>query len=199
MMDRKDPPEPFLKRWSQRKVAAARETATPPPPAAVPPVAPAVAATPGPVANETAAEPALPALESLTFDSDFTAFMSPKVDAGVRQQALRKLFTDPRFNVMDGLDVYIDDYTKFEPVPPELIGQLAHAKFLFDPPKTRVNEQGYVEDVPAETLPIAEAPADLQQEAQAEAQVETAALPDATDDASLPPPAVPVAAPDKTR
>ena len=51
---------------------------------------------------------------------------------------------------MDGLDVYIDDYTKFEPMSAELVAQLNHAKFLFDPPKTRVNAQGHVEDVPVE-------------------------------------------------
>jgi len=60
---------------------------------------------------------------------------------------LRKLFNDPRFNVMDGLDVYIDDYSKFEPIPDDLIGKLRHARYIFDPPKTRVNEAGHVEDV----------------------------------------------------
>ena len=39
-----------------------------------------------------------------------------------------KLFSDPRFNVMDGLDVYIDDYTKGDPIPPELLARLEHAK-----------------------------------------------------------------------
>ena len=39
----------------------------------------------------------------------------------VRRAALKKLFSDPRFNVMDGLDVYIDDYSKTEPIPPEML------------------------------------------------------------------------------
>jgi hypothetical protein len=30
---------------------------------------------------------------------------------------LKTLFQDPRFNVMDGLDVYIDDYSKPDPLP----------------------------------------------------------------------------------
>jgi hypothetical protein len=43
--------------------------------------------------------------------------MAPGVDHGVRNAAMRKLFSDPRFNVMDGLDVYIDDYSKPDPLP----------------------------------------------------------------------------------
>ena len=59
----------------------------------------------------------LPPVESLTFESDFTAFMQPEVDPGLRRQALKTLLQDPRFNVMDGLDVYIDDYSKPDPLP----------------------------------------------------------------------------------
>jgi hypothetical protein len=37
---------------------------------------------------------------------------------------------DPRFNVMDGLDVYIDDYSKPDPIPEEWLGQLNMLKRL---------------------------------------------------------------------
>jgi hypothetical protein len=92
-------------------------------------------------------QPALPDVTTLTFDSDFKPFLAPDVDEGTRRAALRKLFSDPHFNTMDGLDVYIDDYGKFEPVTPEILKQLRHARYMFDPPKTRVNEHGHVEDV----------------------------------------------------
>jgi hypothetical protein len=46
---------------------------------------------------------------------------------------MKKLFTDPHFNVMDGLDIYIDDYTKFEPIPAAMLAMLVHAKPLLDP------------------------------------------------------------------
>jgi hypothetical protein len=85
--------------------------------------------------------PALPPVESLTFDADFTAFMKPDVDPSLKRAALKKLFSDPRFNVMDGLDVYIDDYTKFEPLDAETARSLVSARYIFDPPKTRVNER----------------------------------------------------------
>src|SRR5262249_18324773 len=65
----------------------------------------------------TESPPPLPPVESLTPESDFTPFMSAEVDAGLRRMALKTLFSDPRFNVMDRLDVYIDDYSQPDPVP----------------------------------------------------------------------------------
>jgi hypothetical protein len=140
-----------LRRWSDRKHAAAREKNEAP--AKFEAHAPVPAAQPGPeppIASSASAPstPALPPVESLTPQSDFVPFMRPEVDESLKRAALKKLFGDPRFNVMDGLDVYIDDYSKPDPIEPELVKQLAHARYLFDPPKTRVNEQGIVEDVP---------------------------------------------------
>ena len=156
----------FLRRWSQRKLAAARQAAPEPPPSvtpaaagvpatapAQPPVDPKATAAGGATMVQDEASSAkgeLPPVETLRFDSDFTRFLAPKVDETVKRQALRKLFSDPRFNVMDGLDVYIDDYSKFEPIPNDLVVKLRHARYIFDPPKTRVNEAGHVEDVPDE-------------------------------------------------
>jgi len=163
----------FLRRWSQRKLAAARESqpteAAPPACAdAAPPVAPASAAMQSGAASEPAAP--LPAPETLSFESDFTPFLQASVDPAVRSKALRRLFADPRFNVMDGLDVYIDDYGKFEPIPPELVKELRHAKYLFDPPATRMTAEGHVEDVPDDArepteLAAADAATDLPGEA----------------------------------
>ena len=109
--------------------------------------------------------PELPPIDSLTIDSDFSPFMAKDVDATVRQSALKKLFRDPRFNVMDGLDVYIDDYSKPDPIEPEIVRTLVQARYIFNPPATRVNEQGYVEDVPEEDLPKFEEQAEQANEA----------------------------------
>jgi hypothetical protein len=108
--------EDFLRRWSRRKHRAA-QVAEQPKPAAEPPSA------------------SLPALDSLNFESDFKAFLRAKIDEGVKRAALKKLFSDPRFNVMDGLDVYIDDYTKGEVLSPELVAALEHAKSTLLGPK----------------------------------------------------------------
>jgi hypothetical protein len=73
----------------------------------------------------------------------------------VKRAALKKLFADPRFNVMDGLDTYIDDYTKADPISDELLAQLQHARrTLMGPPK---DEDAEEDEKPAEE----EKPADV--------------------------------------
>ncbi len=107
--------ETFFGRWSRRKVAA-RKGVAPLPGREPEPTAPAAAA---PVAQPPADESTapLPPVESLTPESDFAPFMRGDVDPATRGQALKTLFSDPRYNVMDGLDVYIDDYSKPDPLP----------------------------------------------------------------------------------
>ena len=109
--------------------------------------------------------PSLPPVESLTIDSDFTAFLQPKVDESVKRQALKRLFADPRFNVMDGLDVYIDDYTKSEPIPPDVLERLMQT-FAFNPPRAAKEEP---DNPPADAsaVDLPEAPAPLPQPAAA--------------------------------
>ena len=138
-----------LKRWSARKLAAAQEATVAPaseaPPAAVQPIAEAASSQPS-------AAPPLPPVDSLTFESDFTAFLKPDVDEALRRMALKKLLHDPRFNVMDGLDTYIDDYSKPDPIDPDVVKHLMQARYIFNPPQTRVTEAGFVEDVPPEEV-----------------------------------------------
>ena len=118
----------FLSRWSKKKHEAKR----PPEHAqAAPPVAAASPTTAQlPVAAESKSPEPLPPVESLTPESDFSPFMKAEVDPATRRQALKTLFQDPRYNVMDGLDVYIDDYSKPDPMPESMLRNLASAKFL---------------------------------------------------------------------
>lgn len=114
--------EPFLSRWAKRK-SQARSGAAPEAPEPVP--KPAAAAAEAAASEAQSAPPqALPPVESLTPQSDFTGFMQPKVDEALRRRALKTLFQDPHFNLMDGLDVYIGDYSIPDPLPPEWLGQL---------------------------------------------------------------------------
>ncbi|KQV59652.1 MULTISPECIES: DUF3306 domain-containing protein [unclassified Duganella] len=110
--------ETFFSRWSRVKTEARQE-----------PVAQEPAATEVP-ADAAVPAPTLEQVASLTADSDFTPFVARGVDETVRRAALKKLFADPRFNVMDGLDTYIDDYNKFEPLTPLMVAALNHAKDL---------------------------------------------------------------------
>ncbi len=54
---------------------------------------------------------ALPPIESLNADSDFTPFLDRAVPAELRRMALRKLWlSDPVFANLDGLNDYDDDF-----------------------------------------------------------------------------------------
>lgn len=80
--------------------------------------------------------PELPPVDALTPDSDFTPFLRQGVSPATRNAALKKLFADPAFNVMDGLDVYIEDYNQTTPIPEDLLRRLAQSRALglFDEP-----------------------------------------------------------------
>lgn len=125
-------PGRFLSRWSRLKLAPVAETGAEAeqqvPAATVPPTAAAAVEGGSPAGVDQVAEPAaLPDIASLALDSDFTAFLKDEVSEGLRRQALKKLFNDPHFNVMDGLDIYIDDYSVSTPIPPELLAKLRSA------------------------------------------------------------------------
>lgn len=117
----------FLRRWARRKREAA--------------------AAPAAKSADAAPDPQLPPLDSLNFESDFKAFMHSKVEESVKRAALKKLFSDPRFNVMDGLDVYIDDYSKADPIPDAMLATIEHARQTLLGPKKEepVDEQAKTE------------------------------------------------------
>jgi hypothetical protein len=56
--------------------------------------------------------------------------MKPDVDPAVQQAAMKKMFSDPHFNVMDGLDIYIDDYSKPDPIPLEMLKRMVQSDML---------------------------------------------------------------------
>ena len=132
----------FLARWARRKAdarsgaptseataassapAGTGEQPLPTLPAASAPTAPPVAAPDVPPL------PTLDDVARLTNDSDFSPYVARDVDASVRNAAMKKLFSDPHFNVMDGLDTYIDDYGKPSPIPPSMLRRMYQASAL---------------------------------------------------------------------
>ncbi len=122
----------FLERWSRRKrgegssgapetetAEAAPEAAGPsggrsgPPPVRAHPTA---GDRPPSEADSDAGDPEviakLPDLDSLTEDSDFTAFLQDGVPDALRRQALRRLWRlNPIFANLDGLNDYDEDYS----------------------------------------------------------------------------------------
>ncbi|WP_127997097.1 DUF3306 domain-containing protein [Piscinibacter defluvii] len=132
----------FLSRWSRRKaqVREGQDVPAEPPAAAVVPAVDAapVAAAPPPVPAAPVAEPQPPAeppptleqARSLTPASDFSRFVARDVDPAVKNTALKKLFADPQFNVMDGLDTYIDDYGQPDPIPASMLRKMVQSQVL---------------------------------------------------------------------
>ena len=152
----------FLGRWSRRKqdVLAGKAVTEPPAPAPAPapykgaavlqaPPEQPPASAPAPVTEAAAQDfqspavaqavpapptPTLADAQALTPASDFKPFVSRAVSPEVRNLAMKKLFADPHFNVMDGLDIYIGDYSQPDPLSPETLRQMAsaHALGFFD-------------------------------------------------------------------
>jgi hypothetical protein len=69
-------------------------------------------------------------VKALNADSSFAPFVSRDVAPEVRNAAMKKLFTDPHYNVMDRLDIYIEDYSMADPMPVGMLQKMASAKFL---------------------------------------------------------------------
>jgi hypothetical protein len=141
----------FLGRWSKRKLDAREgkpvEEATGQPSPSIdklrtgqasPAGAPGSELAPSPLVGEGGGGGELPqppplTLEdanALTHDSDFRPFAARNVAPEVRNAAMKKLFSDPHFNVMDRLDTYIDDYSQPDPIPSGMLRNLASARFL---------------------------------------------------------------------
>jgi hypothetical protein len=140
--DASEAPEGVLSRWSRRKALLRQGEAPPEPlsltPVRAEPVEAQLATDPtdiGAARTESTSAPAVPLptlddVAQLDPTSDFRRFVAPDVSPEVKNAALKKLFADPQFNVMDGLDTYIDDYGKPDPIPESMLRQMVQAKFL---------------------------------------------------------------------
>ncbi len=116
----------FLGRWSRRKAGKQDELAEKSAEAT-----PAPAVIPASPDSEALPPASLEDVEKIDrFAPDFSAFMKPDVDPAVQQAAMKKMFTDPHFNIMDGLDIYIGDYSKPDPLPPGMLERMVQSDML---------------------------------------------------------------------
>jgi hypothetical protein len=131
----------FLARWSRRKVQARQglplvdEVPAPARPvSSEQPVALRTdAAEPTTPPATPPAEPAPTLADVAQLDvsaPDYSRFVAHHVATEVKNAALKKLFSDPHFNIMDGLDIYIDDYSQPDPLPPGMLAQLRQSDAL---------------------------------------------------------------------
>lgn len=110
--------EAFLKRWSRLKLAEGEAHAG------------GVVAHPSSVEAQPSPALTLEDVVRLGPDADYAAFMAAGVSRAVQRLAMKKLFADPHFNVMDRLDVYIDDYNRASPVSAAMLASLQHTADL---------------------------------------------------------------------
>lgn len=129
------PPEGFFQRWSRLKTDTAAPVPAPdespaPPLAelagAVPPASNAAAENDGQARQLTIEDVA-----RLDAEADYSPFVARGVDQSVRRSALKKMFSDPHFNTGDGLDLYMGDYNKPDPMPAAMLAALQHSKSFF--------------------------------------------------------------------
>ncbi len=130
----------FLSRWSRKKAGLTEETTSAPSTAPIAKVPEPLLEEANKEANQETSAPDLvqqpppPTIEDVekidVKSPDFSAFMRPDVDPLVQQAALKKMFSDPHFNVMDGLDIYIDDYTKSDPIPLDMLKRMQQSELL---------------------------------------------------------------------
>jgi hypothetical protein len=155
----------FFSRWSRRKVQAGSGDPLPAEPAPpVPRVSPPAAVSDASAAVPTEAvpeteqpappPPTLQDVAELTPQSDFKRFVGRGVSPEVRNAAVKKLFTDPHYNVMDGLDIYIDDYSKPSPLSAAMMAKMVGAQFL-----KLVDDPNEVKPAPTESAAAAPAEA----------------------------------------
>ena len=167
----------FLRRWSRLKektreedetgdsglesVAPEGEGGAPLPVATAAGAADAAEAQPceaGP-GDEASPEVELPDLESLTYESDYTVFLSEKVSDSVRNLALRKLWrSNPVLANLDGLAEYDDDFTDAATVIEGMKSAYQAGRGYLDrdaetPPEQEVAEAGEAEEDLEEETP----------------------------------------------
>lgn len=100
---------------------------------------------------QTPSQPELPLpteadLLAVKQGGDIKAFMVDKVSTELKNKAFKALFSRPEFNVMDGLDIYIDDYNKFTPLSQEDIGKMTLSKQLLSRPDLEILKKADMEE-----------------------------------------------------
>ncbi|MGI9047756.1 MAG: DUF3306 domain-containing protein [Burkholderiales bacterium] len=172
MSDDRDKTEGFLARWSRLKtrpvttgekvgqdLAGDRNSV-----AGTPAETPKIGANSNQQAAAAGAPArvALPPLDSLNIDSDYSPFLQPHVEESARRAGLRKLLRDPHFNVMDGLDVYIEDFGKADPMPAAMLADQLR-QLLAAQSRDVVEEEGEAKPADITDTPVAEAPVQVGQ------------------------------------
>jgi hypothetical protein len=158
----------FFKRWSELKQSQAPAKPIAPQPEIELEVDQQPPATATQVSTVDEDLPLKEEINSLTLedvaklkpDSDYAQFMQAEVGEDVHQAAMKKLFTDPHYNIMDGLDIYIDDYSQADPLPAGMLEKMVQSTMLGlfkkeeETPQAPATEELAVDDTPPSIVAI---------------------------------------------
>jgi hypothetical protein len=116
--------------------------------------------------------PTMDDVKALTTESDFKPFMVKNVSPEVKNAAMKKLFADPHYNVMDMMDIYVDDYSKPDPIPEAMLKEMVSVKFLrlFERDEENLAADDVKSEAAAQTVPMVPSASDINSETPAQAR-----------------------------
>lgn len=86
-------------------------------------------------------------IEAVINGGEIRSFMNPQVSGDLRNKAFKALFSQPQFNQMDFMDVYVDDYSVSAPLTSAMIDMMALGKQLLSRPDLEALKEVKAEDV----------------------------------------------------
>lgn len=127
-----DTEQGILKRWSKRKLRSGGavedgEPARESEPESIPDADDVVPPQEGRAPDEPVkTDEDMPDLDSIDEATNMSDFFSPGVSEQLRNQALRRLFRMSKFNVVDGLDDYNENFRNFAPLGDMVTSDMRH-------------------------------------------------------------------------
>ncbi len=87
--------------------------------------------------------PDLEQAKQLPVGADVSRFMKGDVSEEARQEALQRLFSDPKYNVISEMDDYVEDYSNLPNLSRDELKKLNHIKglFLFEDPPWKIEAE----------------------------------------------------------
>lgn len=154
----------LLKRWSKRKLRSGRAAEDGEPAREDEPdsIADAGGTAPPPEHREADAGPDepvktdadMPDLDTIDEATNMSDFFSPGVSEQLRNQALRRLFRMSKFNVVDGLDDYNENFRNFAPLGDMVTSDMRHRLEMDEQRRQEAADAGHDEEELADQTPL---------------------------------------------
>ena len=138
--------------------------------------------------------PSLEDVKSLTPESDFSSFVARGVSPDVRNAAMKKLFADPHYSLIDGMDIYLEDYSLPSPLTAAILAKMTSAKTLklVDESATDAAVPGSSQGLSSEAASVSDTDTDTDTDTEALGGVTTSATDGVDASTSTPSPSRPL-------